>query len=286
VIEVVTTIRDVRERVGAARRGGRAVGLVPTMGALHEGHLSLVRRARADGGLVVVSLFVNPTQFGRGEDFDRYPRDRERDTALAGDAGADLLFAPDVAEVYPAGFATSVEVAGLSEILEGAVRPGHFRGVTTVVAKLYQMVAPDRAYFGQKDFQQLRVVERMTRDLNMPVTIVPMPTVREPDGLAISSRNAYLSPEERRAAPVLFRALREAERSVAAGERDPAAVGEQAAAAIGAEPLARLDYAAVVDAESLAPLVRLDRPAVLLVAARFGRTRLIDNVVLGPERGP
>jgi pantoate--beta-alanine ligase len=280
VIEVAITVAEVRRRVAAARRAGQAVGFVPTMGAFHEGHLSLIRRARSDGGLVVVSLFVNPTQFGQGEDFERYPRDPERDSSLAAEAGADVLFAPEVAEVYPDGFATYVHVGGLSEILEGAVRPGHFRGVATVVSKLFQMVGPDRAYFGQKDFQQLRVVERMTRDLNMPVTIVPMPIVREPDGLAMSSRNAYLSPEERRAATVLARALREAEQSVAAGERDPSALSERAGATIRAEPLAQLDYAAVVDAETLAPIMGLDRPAVLLVAARFGRTRLIDNVVL------
>lgn len=282
VIEVVTTVAEVRERVSAARRAGLGVGLVPTMGAFHEGHLSLIRRARADGGLVVVSLFVNPAQFGQGEDFERYPRDGERDRSLASEAGAGVLFAPEVAEVYPHGFATHVQVEGLSEILEGAVRPGHFRGVATVVNKLFQMVGPDRAYFGLKDFQQLRVVERMTRDLNMPVTVVPMPIVREPDRLAMSSRNVYLSPNERRAAPVLARALREAEQSVASGERNPAALADRAAAAIRAEPLAQLDYAVVVDADTLAPITRLDRPGVLLLAARFGRTRLIDNVVLAP----
>jgi pantoate--beta-alanine ligase len=282
VIEVLTTVAQVRERVAEARQQGRAVGLVPTMGAFHEGHLSLIRRARADGGLVVVSLFVNPTQFGQGEDFERYPRDRERDKSLASEAGADVLFAPEVAEVYPHGFATYVQVEGLSEILEGAVRPGHFRGVATVVNKLFQMVGPDRAYFGLKDFQQLRVVERMTRDLNMPVALVPMPIVREPDGLALSSRNVYLSAQERRAAPALARALREAEQSVASGERNPAALADRAAGAIRAEPLAQLDYAVVVDADTLAPITRLDRPGVLLLAARFGRTRLIDNVVLAP----
>jgi pantoate--beta-alanine ligase len=283
MIEVVPTVAKVRARVAAARATGSTVGLVPTMGALHEGHLSLIRRARADGGLVVVSLFVNPTQFGRGEDFDRYPRDPERDAALAEEAGGDVLFAPGVEEVYPAGFSTYIEVEGLSETLEGAVRPGHFRGVATVVAKLFQMVGPDRAYFGQKDYQQLRLVERMTRDLDMPVAIIPMPIVRESDGLAISSRNVYLSAEERRAATVLSRALRAAEASVASGERDPVVLAERAAATIREEPLAQLDYAAVVDAQTLAPLVDLDRPTVLLAAARFGTTRLIDNVVLTPD---
>jgi len=282
VIEVVTTVAEVRERVSAARRAGLGVGLVPTMGAFHEGHLSLIRRARADGGLVVVSLFVNPTQFGPGEDFEWYPRDYAKDTSLAEAAGADVLFAPKVAEVYPDGFATYVDVEGLSETLEGAARPGHFRGVATVVNKLFQMVGPDRAYFGLKDFQQLRVVERMTRDLNMPVALVPMPIVREPDGLALSSRNVYLSAQERRAAPALARALREAEQSVASGERNPAALADRAAATIRAEPLAQLDYAVVVDADTLAPITRLDRPGVLLLAVRFGRTRLIDNVVLAP----
>jgi pantoate--beta-alanine ligase len=282
VIEVVTTVAQVRDRVAVARRQGRSVGLVPTMGAFHLGHLSLIRRAQMDGGLVVVSLFVNPTQFGPGEDFERYPRDYARDRSLAEGAGADVLFAPEVAEVYPDGFATYVDVEGLSETLEGAARPGHFRGVATVVSKLFQMVGPDRAYFGLKDFQQFRVVERMTRDLNMPVALVSMPIVREPDRLAMSSRNVYLSPHERRAAPVLARALREAEQSVASGERDPAALADRAAATIRAEPLAQLDYAVVVDADTLAPITRLDRPGVLLLAARFGRTRLIDNVVLAP----
>jgi pantoate--beta-alanine ligase len=276
----VRTIEEVRARVAAARAAGSAVGLVPTMGALHEGHLSLIRRARADGGLVVVSVFVNPTQFGPGEDLSRYPRDLERDAELAAEAGADLLFAPAVEEIYPPGFSTSVAVEGLDALLEGASRPGHFRGVCTVVARLFGIVMPDRAYFGQKDFQQLRIIERMTRDLALPVEIVPMPTVREADGLALSSRNAYLSPEERSQALVLSRALREAENAVAAGARDPVALAEQAAATIRSAPLATLDYAVVRDAVTLEPLTALDRPAVLLLAARIGAARLIDNTLL------
>lgn len=281
-MKIVETIDEVRKAVALARRDGCEVGLVPTMGALHEGHLSLVRRARGDGGLVVVSVFVNPTQFGPGEDYDRYPRDLDRDAALAADAGADLLFAPSVETIYPPGFGTFVTVEGLDAILEGAARPGHFRGVATVVAKLFAIVLPDRAYFGQKDFQQLRLVEQMTRDLNLPVTIVPMPIVREPDGLAMSSRNVYLSPEERRQATVLRRALKEAEAAVAAGVRDPKALAEQAAVTIRSAPLATLDYAVVVDAQTLAPLKQLDRPAVMLLAAHFGATRLIDNTILRP----
>jgi pantoate--beta-alanine ligase len=255
------------------------------MGAFHEGHLSLIRRARADGGLVVVSIFVNPAQFGRGEDFSRYPRDPERDAALAAEAGTDLLFVPEVGEIYREGFATTVTVEGLDSILEGAARPGHYRGVSTVVAKLFNIVMPDRTYFGLKDFQQLRVVERMTRDLDLPVSIIPMPTVREPDGLAMSSRNRYLTPEERGQALVLSRTLREAEAGVAAGVRDPAALAAQAAATIRSAPLANLDYAEVRDAITLDPLHTLDRPAVLLLAARFGSTRLIDNTMLRPPTG-
>lgn len=284
-MESVATIAEVRERVAAARSSGAAVGLVPTMGALHAGHLSLICQARADGGLVVVSVFVNPAQFGHGEDFSRYPRDLGRDATLATEAGADLLFVPTTEEVYPHGFATTVTVEGMDAVLEGAARPGHFRGVSTVVAKLFGIVAPDRAYFGQKDFQQLRVVERMTRDLNLPVTIVSMPIVREADGLAMSSRNLYLSDAERVQSLILHRALGEAEEAVAAGARDPAALAEQAARTVRSAPLAALDYAVVRDAATLDPIDRLDRPAVLLLAARFGTTRLIDNTVLSSARG-
>jgi pantoate--beta-alanine ligase len=282
-MQTVATVAEVRARVAAARAAGMAVGLVPTMGAFHEGHLSLIRRARADGGLAVVSIFVNPTQFAPGEDYSRYPRDTDRDARLAAEAGTDLLFVPSVEEIYPPGFSTSVTVEGLDTILEGAIRPGHYRGVCTVVARLFGIVTPDRACFGQKDYQQLRIVERMARDLNLPVTIVPMPTVREADGLAMSSRNTYLSAEERVQARVLSRALREAEASVAAGDRDAAALEARATATICSAPLATLDYTAVRDAATLEVMKQLDRPAVLLVAARFGATRLIDNVLLLPD---
>lgn len=282
-LEVVTTAAEVRRRVARARAEGQAIGLVPTMGALHEGHLSLIRRARSDCEYVVVTLFVNPTQFPPGEDFERYPRDLEGDVRKAGAAGADLVFAPSVEEMYPPGDATFVEVTGtLVEGLCGPHRPGHFRGVTTVCARLFNIVGADRAYFGEKDYQQLRVIEQMVRDLKLPLEIVPMPTVREPDGLAMSSRSAYLSPEEREAAAVLYRALSQGQKQAAAGDHDAAALLATVRAAIEAEPLARLQYAELRDAETLVTLSHLDRPAVLAVAAFVGKARLIDNVLLEP----
>jgi pantoate--beta-alanine ligase len=282
-MELIRTVAELRARTAAARGRGLSIGLVPTMGAFHEGHLSLMRRARNDDGLVVVSLFVNPAQFGREEDLERYPRDLERDAALAAEVGVDVLFTPEAHEVYPSGFATYIHVEGLGEILEGASRPGHFRGVATVVAKLFQMAGPDRAYFGQKDYQQLRVIQRMAIDLDFSVKVVPLPIVREPDGLAMSSRNVYLSPEARAQATVLSRALREVAAAAAAGERDVGVLEAQALATIANAPLARTDYATIVDAKTLAPLTLLDREAVLLLAVRFGSTRLIDNTVLTPH---
>jgi len=282
-LEVVTTAAEVKRRVARARAEGQAIGLVPTMGALHEGHLSLIRRARSDCEYVVVTVFVNPTQFPPGEDLERYPRDLEGDVRKAGAAGADLVFAPSVEEMYPPGDATFVEVTGtLVEGLCGPHRPGHFRGVTTVCARLFNIVGADRAYFGEKDYQQLRVIEQMVRDLKLPLEIVPMPTVREPDGLAMSSRSVYLSPEEREAAAVLYRALSQGQKQAAAGERDAAALLATVRAAIEAEPLARLQYAELRDAETLVTLSHLDRPAVLAVAAFVGKARLIDNVLLEP----
>lgn len=256
------------------------VGLVPTMGALHDGHLSLVRRARSECGFVVVSVFVNPAQFGPGEDLNRYPRDLESDARACEEVGADVLFAPDGRQMYPDGFDTWVEVGGPAQALEGASRPGHFRGVATVCAKLFNIVGPDRAYFGRKDYQQLKVIEKMVRDLDMRLEIVPVETVREPDGLAMSSRNAYLNADERRAAVVLYRALSEAAAAFEAGEQSAAAVQDIVAKLIKYEPLAELDYVAVVDAGSLEPIDRIDRPVAILLAARIGSTRLIDNVVL------
>ncbi len=281
--EVVTTVAEVRERVGMARSGGACIGLVPTMGALHEGHAALMRRARGECGYVVVTVFVNPTQFPPGEDFERYPRDLQGDVETAGKAGADLIFAPPVGEIYPPGDCTFVEVTGpLAEVMCGGHRPGHFRGVTTVCARLFNIVAADRAYFGAKDYQQLLVIKQMVRDLRLPMEIVSVPTVREPDGLAMSTRNRYLSAEEREAATVLYRALAEAERKAMAGECDPWALVAGVREMIGGEPLVELQYAELRDAETLEEMRSLDRRAVLAVAAFVGKARLIDNVVLEP----
>lgn len=279
-MRIVRTVADVRAAVRDARSGGASIGLVPTMGALHEGHLSLVRAARERNGFVVMSLFVNPTQFGPNEDLAAYPRTEERDAQLAEDAGVDVLFAPDVAEVYPRGFATSIHVAGLTDVLDGAARgAGHFDGVATVVTKLFQMVAPDDAYFGQKDAQQVLVIRRLVRDLDMPVRVVACPTVREPDGLAMSSRNVYLDPASRAQATALNRALEAAERAVAEGTTDAAAVVAAASAvlsAAGIEP----EYLELRSADDLRELDRVEGAALLAVAARVGRARLIDNRIL------
>lgn len=255
-------------------------GFVPTMGYLHEGHLSLVRRARAENDRVAVSIFVNPTQFGPHEDYNRYPRDLERDLRLLEPLGVDLVFAPSVEEMYPPGFQTWVIVDEVSRPLEGAARPGHFRGVATVVTKLFNIIQPDRAYFGQKDAQQAVVIRQMVRDLNIPVEIVVCPTVREPDGLAMSSRNTYLSPEERQAATVLFRALQAAKAHYEKGERDAERLREVMREVIRAEPLARLDYVSVAHPETLQELSHVEGPALLSLAVYIGKTRLIDNILL------
>jgi pantoate--beta-alanine ligase len=276
-MKLVRTVADLRADL--AERSGR-VGLVPTMGYLHEGHLSLLRRAREECDVVVMSLFVNPRQFGPNEDFEAYPRDEERDTRLAREAGVDVLFAPSIEEVYPDGFSTTIHVAGVSEGLCGAHRPGHFDGVATIVCKLFNMARPDVAYFGQKDAQQVAVIRRLVRDLDIPVEIAVCPTVREPDGLAMSSRNAYLSPEERQRALALSRALRAAEEVVASGERDGEAVLAAARAALGdLEP----EYLELRSADDLSPVERVNGSTLLAVAAKVGRARLIDNVVLEAE---
>jgi pantoate--beta-alanine ligase len=277
-VRSVATIAELRAVLDGERAAGRRVGFVPTMGFLHEGHASLMRAARADTDVVVASIFVNPLQFGAGEDLDAYPRDLDHDTALAAAAGVDLLFTPAVEEMYPRPVLTTVAVAQLSEGLEGASRPTHFAGVATVVAKLLSIVGPCRAYFGAKDFQQIAVVRRMAEDLSLPVEVVACPTRREPDGLAMSSRNVYLTPEERAAAPVVYTALRSGAAAIAAGERDPAAVRELMAQIIEAEPLAQLDYAEVVDADSFTVPEPLTGNLRLLAAVRLGRARLIDNV--------
>ncbi len=278
-MRVIDRIDVVRKELEAARATGHSVGLVPTMGALHEGHLSLIRRAAHECDLAAVSVFVNPLQFGPSEDLDRYPRDLRADRAAAATAGADLVFAPPVAEMYPGGsLATRVRVSGVSEGLEEATRPGHFAGVATVVAKLFAIAGACRAYFGEKDYQQLLVVRRLAADLSFPVDVVGCPTVREPDGLACSSRNAYLSADERQAATVLYRALSAAGSAIEGGEKDAERLRARMIEVVAAEPLARLDYAAVCDPQSLRPLARVAGEARLLVAAWIGTTRLIDNM--------
>jgi pantoate--beta-alanine ligase len=282
-MRTVRTVAELRAALLPSRRAGRSIGLVPTMGALHDGHLSLIRRAREDCDEVVVSLFVNPAQFNEASDLAAYPRDERRDASLAAECGADLLFAPAVSEVYPAGFATTVSVGGLSEPLEGVHRgPEHFDGVATVVTKLLNMAQPDAAYFGQKDAQQALVIRRLVRDLDIPVRIEICPTVREPDGLALSSRNAHLDGADRARALALSEALAAAESAVAAGERDAAAVAAAARAAMAPRAVAP-EYLALVSPDSLAPVGRIDGEVLVVVAARVGSTRLIDNTLISPN---
>ncbi|MGZ8636867.1 MAG: pantoate--beta-alanine ligase [Actinomycetota bacterium] len=280
-MEVIRDVAGVRAACEDARRRGAIVGLVPTMGALHDGHASLVRRARDEAGLVVVSIFVNPLQFGDERDLERYPRDEDRDLELLRGHAVDVAFAPSAAEMYPDGEPlVTVDPGPLGERLEGASRPGHFRGVTTVVAKLLHAAGPCRAYFGDKDAQQVAVVRRMIGDLSFPVEVVACPTVRGPDGLALSSRNTRLTPEQRDAAGCLFLALSEAAELARAGERDAATLVAAMAREVGATPQARLDYAAVVDASTFEDVRELQAPARPLVAATFGDVRLIDNLLL------
>ena len=273
-------IDQVRRAVREARGRGRKVGLVPTMGALHEGHASLIRAARGETGCLVVSIFVNPTQFGPGEDLSRYPRPVEKDMELCRREGVDVVFTPSAAEMYPDGFATRVGVAGLSEKMCGAFRPGHFDGVCTVVAKLFTIVQPDVAYFGEKDAQQLAIIRRMAADLNLPLEIRGCPLVREPDGLALSSRNAYLSADERRRALALSAALAEAKLALAAGARDAAKVAAAVRRRLEAAAGVEIQYVAVVDPDTLADLARIADKVLVAVAAKVGATRLIDNVLL------
>lgn len=280
-MKTVVTAADLRSTVAAWRGKGSRIAFVPTMGALHAGHLALVAHGRRHAGKVVVSVFVNPRQFGPGEDFERYPRDLEADAEKLREAGADLLFAPGVEEMYPPGFSTTVHVAGVSEGMEGARRPGHFDGVATVVARLLGLVLPDVAVFGQKDAQQCAVVMRLVADLGLPVEVLVAPTVREADGLAMSSRNAYLTAEERKAAPALFRALLAAQLVHELGERKAEKVLASFSLALGAEPLLALDTVDLVDVATMRPVEAVDRPVLLAAAVRVGRTRLIDNVVFG-----
>jgi pantoate--beta-alanine ligase len=279
-LKVIANITEMRNASRTARRESKRVGFVPTMGALHEGHLSLVRTARASCEVVVVSIFVNPTQFGPNEDLAKYPRSFERDRELLEKEGVDMLFAPSVEEMYPAGAVTWVTVEELSGKLDGLSRPGHFRGVTTVVSKLFHVVEPDAAFFGQKDAAQVAIIRRMVRDLAAPVEIVVCPIVREPDGLAMSSRNAYLDPQQRRQALVLHRSLMCVKKLVGGGERRAAKLIAVAREEFAREPGVRLDYFEVVDSEGLDPVADVSGGALVAVAAYVGTTRLIDNVVL------
>jgi pantoate--beta-alanine ligase len=272
-----------KEYVRAARAEGLVIGLVPTMGALHEGHTALVARARKECSRVIASVFVNPKQFGPKEDYKTYPRDLEKDAKILGDAGVDALFAPDAADVYPDGFRTYVNVEGISERLEGRSRPGHFRGVSTVVLKLFEIVQPHFAYFGRKDAQQVRIIGEMVRDLNLDTEIVVCPVVREGDGLALSSRNAYLNAAERKAAIVLHRALVAVRDELRAGVRDALQLETVMRRIIEAEPLAVLDYAEIVSADTFEPVVRVARLCYAVLAVLVGKTRLIDNLLIEPS---
>ncbi|MEW6197937.1 MAG: pantoate--beta-alanine ligase [Planctomycetota bacterium] len=281
-MEVTGEMAATRAAVAAARAAGRSIGLVPTMGYLHAGHLSLVAAARRDGHFVVASLFVNPTQFGPHEDYDRYPRDTAGDLQKCEQAGVELVFMPDVPAMYPPDAATTVHVARLTDTLCGPCRPGHFDGVATVVAKLFNIVQPDVAYFGQKDAQQLAVIRRMVRDLDFPLRIVGCPTVREPDGLAMSSRNAMLSPDERQRATALYRALTAARARIVAGEQDPATVVAAMRRLIEEADPTTIDYISIVDPETMQPLDRIGGPVLIALAVRLGATRLIDNLTVDP----
>ena len=282
-VETIRTIAWMKEHTRQARAESRIVGLVPTMGALHAGHLSLVERARRDCSPVIASIFVNPKQFGPNEDFSKYPRTFVSDSEKLQRAGVDSLFAPEPADIYPHGFSTYVNVDGLSDRLEGRSRPGHFRGVTTVVMKLLQIVQPNYAYFGRKDAQQSRLITQMTCDLNLDTEIVVCPPVREPDGLALSSRNIYLNADERKAATVLYGALQAAKSELAAGVRDALQLQAVLHGTLGAERQARVDYAEIVDAESFEPVIRVSKPCYVLLAVFIGKTRLIDNLFVEPK---
>jgi pantoate--beta-alanine ligase len=282
-METIHTVAWMKQVAREARRHDRILGLVPTMGALHEGHLSLVREAQKQCAPVVVSIFVNPTQFGPTEDFQKYPRTLEADRAALEELNVDYIFAPPPEEVYPPGFRTAVDVEGLSSRLEGRSRPGHFRGVATVVLKLFEIVQPSFAFFGRKDAQQVRIIRQMAGDLNLDAQIVVCPIVREADGLALSSRNAYLKEDERRAATALYRSLDAVRREVAGGERDAARLLAALRRVIESEPKVTLDYAEIVDADSFEPALALRKACYALLAARVGSTRLIDNALIEPE---
>ncbi|MEX2300244.1 MAG: pantoate--beta-alanine ligase [Bryobacterales bacterium] len=279
-VELADSIAVLRARLNPLRRAGKTIGLVPTMGALHVGHVELIRRARRESDCVVVSIFVNPIQFDRNDDFDRYPRPMADDLRVCEQEGVDVVFAPLAAEMYPRPQRAFVEVETLTDHLCGAFRPGHFRGVATVVTKLFNIVQPGRAYFGEKDAQQLAVIRRMVADLNMPLAIIEVPTVREDAGLAVSSRNAQLTAEQRRSATVLYQALAAVREQVAHGERDAAAIKQQALTLLARQPAVRLEYFEVVDSEEMQPVVHIERPVRIAAAVWVGATRLIDNVLV------
>lgn len=282
-MEIINDVRQMQQRCLELRAQGKRIAFVPTMGYLHEGHLSLLKEGRKRGDVLVLSIFVNPTQFGKNEDLDSYPRDLERDSQVALAAGTDLIFAPTAADMYPSGYATYVDVEGLTDTLCGASRPGHFRGVTTVVTKLFQIVQPHTALFGCKDFQQLAVIRRMTLDLNLPVEIIGMPIVRESDGLAMSSRNVYLSPQQRRQALALVESLRLASALMAKGERDANRIIEEVRCRIQQEPEAGVDYIQICHADTLQDMAEVTADSVMLLAVKVGKTRLIDNHYLSRE---
>lgn len=280
-MKILNTIKDIRVETKEARRNGKSIGFVPTMGYLHEGHLSLVKRARQENDIVIVSIFVNPTQFGEGEDFQTYPRDLERDSNLVKEAGADIVFSPSVEEVYPSGCSTYVNVEGdITNKLCGASRPGHFKGVTTIVTKLFNIVTPDRAYFGQKDAQQVAVIEQMIRDLCFDIEIIPCPIVREEDGLAMSSRNTYLNDDERRAATVLSKTLSKAEEMIKNGERNASKISKLIIDRIENESLSEIDYVEIVNDKTLENVEDVKGDVLIALAVKVGKTRLIDNVRL------
>jgi pantoate--beta-alanine ligase len=278
-VRAVHTVKEVRESLNSPRNSGQLIGLVPTMGALHAGHIQLIETAREKSGFVVVSIFVNPLQFGPNEDFAKYPRALPADLEMCRKSGADLVFAPSPEEMYPVPQVTHVDVSRVSEHLCGVFRPGHFRGVATVVLKLFNIVRPDRAYFGEKDIQQLAVVRRMVMDVNLPVEVVGVPTVREADGLALSSRNQYLSPDQRKVAPVLYRALQEAQRRVSAGEKDSSKIRGAAMDVLRREPGIRVEYLEIVDPDEMQPVSTINAPVRIAAAIWVGSTRLIDNVL-------
>ncbi|TCO73782.1 pantoate--beta-alanine ligase [Marinisporobacter balticus] len=275
---IVENIKEIREVIKKEKKDGKTIGFVPTMGYLHEGHLSLIRKAKAENDFVVVSVFVNPTQFGVGEDYETYPREIEKDSELAKSAGADRVFHPAVEEMYPATYQTDVEVKKITQKLCGSSRPGHFKGVTTVVCKLFHIVNPDRAYFGQKDAQQVTVIQQMVRDLHMDLEVIPCPIVRETDGLALSSRNTYLNEEERKAGLILSKSLFLAEDLIKNGERDAMKIKNLIRENITKEPLANIDYIEVVNANNLAQLHELQDEVLIAIAVKIGKTRLIDNI--------